>query len=579
MSHLSALKSVVNLHGVAELLGFKPAALSYILYKKHPSTKYTQFEIPKRQGGKRQINAPSSDLKLLQRRLADVLQNCVQEISSANARPDRIAHGFKRGRSILTNAREHRGRRYVFNVDLKDYFASINFGRVRGFFILDQQFALPPNVATILAQIACFQDGLPQGSPCSPVISNLIGHILDIHLVRLASRTGCSYTRYADDLTFSTNKKTFPPGIARPSAEPHTWVPGLELERLVARSGFTINPEKVRMQYRDSRQEVTGLVVNRKVNVRREYRHTVRAMVHRLLTTGSFDFVHATVDPNGTRTQIRTAGNVNELRGMLGFIDGVDLYNRALSPKGAKRSSALSTKELLYLRFLLFTEFHAAQAPVIICEGKSDTVYLVHAIRGLATKYPQLATVAPNGDITLKVRVYKYPGTSTGRILGIGGGADDLAKLIWTYREQHKRFKAAGQQHPVILLIDNDSGAEKTYKAVAQITKVKPTGKEPFLHVFANLYVVATPWKPGGPQDSKIEDLFDPSVTATIIGGKSFDPSSEFDTASHYGKIVLAHKVVKPLANTIDFGGFGALLSNVVDAIDTHTKMYPAPGT
>ncbi|NJN91776.1 MAG: RNA-directed DNA polymerase [Leptolyngbyaceae cyanobacterium SL_5_14] len=125
-----------------------------------------------------------------------------------------VSHGFKRKLSIRTNARKHRNRRYVFNIDLTDFFGSINFGRVRGFFIKDKRFRLNSKVATIFAQIACFKKSLPQGSPCSPVISNLIGNILDTHLVRLAARTGCTYTRYADDLTFSTNKRCFPRSIA-----------------------------------------------------------------------------------------------------------------------------------------------------------------------------------------------------------------------------------------------------------------------------------------------------------------------------------------------------------------------------
>src|SRR6266581_4416559 len=102
MSQLSDLKSAFDLHDVAILLGFKPASLAYILYIKSVSSKYKTFNIPKRSGGTRQISAPVNDLKLLQGRLAELLQNCVEEIDEANNRsdkdkhPDRIAHGFKR---------------------------------------------------------------------------------------------------------------------------------------------------------------------------------------------------------------------------------------------------------------------------------------------------------------------------------------------------------------------------------------------------------------------------------------------------------------------------------------------------
>ena len=123
-------------------------------------------------------------------------------------------------------------------IDLEDFFPSINFGRVRGYFIRDKSFALDEDVATVVAQIACHENALPQGSPCSPVISNLIAQVLDMHLVRLASKVGCTYSRYADDLTFSTNKKVFPAEIAGPSeTEPHRWMPGKDLQRIITYSG------------------------------------------------------------------------------------------------------------------------------------------------------------------------------------------------------------------------------------------------------------------------------------------------------------------------------------------------------
>jgi retron-type reverse transcriptase len=227
MSRLNSLKATVTRSDLAKLLPSKPAVLAYVLFKQPAAAKYKTFEISKRSGGKRTICAPIDALKVIQQKLSILLQDCVDEINQAKNLKDRIAHGFKRKRSIITNARQHRNRRHVFNLDLEGFFPSINFGRVRGFFIHDKNFALHKDVATVIAQIACYENALPQGSPCSPVISNLIAHVLDMHLVRLASKVGCTYSRYADDLTFSTNKKVFPPEIAKPSdTDPHLWIPG-----------------------------------------------------------------------------------------------------------------------------------------------------------------------------------------------------------------------------------------------------------------------------------------------------------------------------------------------------------------
>ena len=160
----------------------------------------------------------------------------------------------------------------MLNLDLEDFFPSFNFGRVRGFFLKDKAFGLHPEVATTIAQIACDGTALPQGSPCSPVISELIAQILDMRLVRLAKKYGVTYTRYADDITFSTSQKNFPTGLATvDSNDPSVWHLSDELVGKIVTSGFVINAAKTRMQFRGSRQMVTGLVINEKVNIRSDY--------------------------------------------------------------------------------------------------------------------------------------------------------------------------------------------------------------------------------------------------------------------------------------------------------------------
>src|SRR5712664_837519 len=122
MSRLATLKAATSLSDMAKLLDFKPKALSYVLYRQPAATKYKTFQIPKRNGGQRTIKAPIDALKLLQRKLSVLLQDCVHEINTDKQRKDRTAHGFKRKRSIITNARQHRHRRWVFNIDLEDFF-------------------------------------------------------------------------------------------------------------------------------------------------------------------------------------------------------------------------------------------------------------------------------------------------------------------------------------------------------------------------------------------------------------------------------------------------------------------------
>src|SRR4030095_8735842 len=582
MSQLSDLQSAANLSDVARLFVFKPASLSYILYIKRPASKYNKFDIPKRTGDTLKIHAPVKDLKLLQRRLADLLQNCVEEINKTNNRsddgkhPDHIAHGFKRGRSIISNARPHRNRRYVFNVDIHDFFGSINFGRIRGYFIADKNFKLPSQVATVLAQIACFENALPQGSPCSPIISNLIGHIVDIHLAKLAARVGCTYTRYADDLTFSTNKPTFPAEIAtQNTGKEHSWLPGIELSQLVAKCGFALNPKKTRMQYRDSRQEVTGLIVNCKINVRREYRHTVRAMMHRLFTTGSFDFEYKTVDPQGAAATHKTPGRTSQLHGMLGFIDGVDVFNSKIDAKidAKPKQRRPTSKESMYRRFLMFKEFYSAPAPVVLCEGKTDNIYITHAIRSLAAQYPKLADVSPGGKITIKLRRFRYTDRSTGRILGIHGGTGSLGQFIRNYKADTSRFKATGLRWPLILLIDNDSGKGKILSIINEIAHKKPEDSDPYIYIVGNLYLVMTPLL-GGVNSSTIEDFFDSSIKSTVLNGKTVSLANKFNPHTYYRQGDVAYRVIKPNADSIDFSGFTPILDRFVGVLDEHAKRF-----
>ncbi|HRO04093.1 MAG TPA: reverse transcriptase domain-containing protein, partial [Terricaulis sp.] len=153
----------------------------------------------------RQIHAPVGLIRELQEKLAPLLQ------LHYAAHPG--AHGFIKERSILTNAAEHVGQRQVLNVDLEDFFPSVNFGRVRGIFMAPP-FKLGPAAAALFAQLCTHRNGLPQGAPTSPPLSNFAAVQLDRALSRLARENGVRYSRYADDITFSGNQVTFPAALA-----------------------------------------------------------------------------------------------------------------------------------------------------------------------------------------------------------------------------------------------------------------------------------------------------------------------------------------------------------------------------
>ena len=172
-------RSLESLADVANLLEIPPRYLRDILYRRGDRTQYRRFEIRKRSGGVRAIAAPPAALAVLQSKLNHALQLAYRQ--------KRSAHGFIRGRSILTNADPHVGKRWVLNVDIKDFFPSINFGRVRGV-LMARPYSMPAKAATIIAQLCTDDNQLPQGAPTSPILSNLVCAKLDGDLEALAKR-------------------------------------------------------------------------------------------------------------------------------------------------------------------------------------------------------------------------------------------------------------------------------------------------------------------------------------------------------------------------------------------------------
>ena len=315
--------------------------------------RYRTFSIKKKSGKLRTINAPCAGLKVFQTCLNYTLQTFYQ--------PNDNACGFVPGRSIADGAKKHVGKDYVLNIDLKDFFDSIEHHRVMAIFTLPP-FNLkddrenPNSLPYVLANLCCHpkevtrfdKDGnpfvcvrnvTPQGAPTSPIITNLICRQLDRRLLGLAKRFRLSYSRYADDITFSSNKKSvFKAGSAFM----------VELKRIVEEDQkFRINEEKTRVQSRGYRQEVTGLVVNSKVNVTKRYVKQIRMWLY---LWEHYGYVKATAcfhrDYSISKGHAKHGTNLeNVLEGKLNYMKMIVGADSAAYMKLAERFVKL-TKEL-----------------------------------------------------------------------------------------------------------------------------------------------------------------------------------------------------------------------------------------
>jgi len=255
---------------VATFLDINKNRLYYYLYILPDSKKYSTFEIKKKKGGTRKITAPITPLKMVQQRLNKKLQEVYV--------PRPSVHCFIPGESIIKNAKPHVMQRWVLNIDLEDFFPTISFRRVRGMF-LSKPYKLGDKAATILAQICTFDSKLPQGAPTSPIISNMICSKLDNEITRLIKKCDCIYTRYSDDITISSSDRNFPEILAKFDSE-NNLVIGEGIRNILVNNGFKANLEKLKLSRKNVRQQVTGLIVNKKVNIKRRFIWQVRAMLH-----------------------------------------------------------------------------------------------------------------------------------------------------------------------------------------------------------------------------------------------------------------------------------------------------------
>lgn len=239
---------------------------------------YRRFTIPKKNGGVRVIQAPQGEIKSVQEGINSMLTWIYMSYAP------KAAHGLMKKRSIVSNALPHVQKQWVLNFDLRDFYVSITEKRVAGLFRAIP-FCLPHWIADKLAKLTTTPIGLPQGGPSSPVIANMVAYQLDLSLTQLAKNYGYDYTRYADDITLSSNKP-FAAKIVAFDTESNRYMLGDKLLAIVADCGFRVNLSKTRLQHCHERQVVTGLTVNDKPNVDRKYIRNLEGMIHAIQKYG-----------------------------------------------------------------------------------------------------------------------------------------------------------------------------------------------------------------------------------------------------------------------------------------------------
>lgn len=229
---------------------------------------YHTFKVKRKSGDPRQILAPIVPLKSLQRKLIPLLEKLYM--------PTPAVHGFVMGRSIVTSAERHLKKRYVLNFDLANFFPTITKKRIVGL-LVSNRYGLDLKVANFIAHLVTYNGTLPQGAPTSPIISNMMCSRMDSKLRKLAATSFSTYTRYADDITFSTTLKTLSPNLGF-TDDDHFEISG-DIQLIIKEEGFEINPTKTRLQGSLVKQKVTGIKVNKILNVDRQ---VIREMRHLL---------------------------------------------------------------------------------------------------------------------------------------------------------------------------------------------------------------------------------------------------------------------------------------------------------
>lgn len=246
---------------------FRPNQIKFFVETENIQRRIRQFHLRKKHGGFRDIVAPHSSLEYILKQLNIIFQVYYE--------PKSFVCGFVRGKSLVDNARPHVGHSFILSMDLKNFFPSINRDRIREMFRL-KPFEFSAFAAEAISGLCTAhtvpgeQDTLPQGFPTSPILANMICAEMDDELALLARMHNVTFTRYADDLTFSCNED-----ILRPTGEFAN-----EVRAIIEKHHFVLNDKKTHLQRNGKRKEVTGIIVDKKVNLSRQYIREIRNILY-----------------------------------------------------------------------------------------------------------------------------------------------------------------------------------------------------------------------------------------------------------------------------------------------------------
>lgn len=545
----------------------------YVVYHLSDDLKYEEFDIPKKNGTLRRIHSPKPALKYIQKEFSSIIFNCINEIRLDNVNYLACNHAFERDKSIVSNADLHKNKKFILNIDIKDFFGSIHYGRIKGFLVNDSHFKLNEKVSQVIARLATYHKILPQGSPLSPILATLIGNIMDVRFLKLAKKYRFSYSRYADDITLSSNK-SFDKDIVYWCENNEKWVAGKKVINILTDSGFAINQEKTRVSYSNDRQTVTGVVVNKQRNVTSEYRRTNRAMVYSLLSTGTFRINDS---PGGIEQLIgRLNHSIYVKYYDSNFSKDLDVSERVQIKKSKqkelikiinsnwlpnKANSQLADHQMRLLRSVIYFKYiiNVGQT-TIFPEGFTDPIYFNVAKEML--------------NINNNIRFQQL--NNGLKKLGLLGGAACINSFVINIKENSDKFICHKQievipKYPVIFILDYDDGLDNCGFILKEIQI-----NQQYIFIRDNIYVLLLKPKGKAKNHHKEKENMACIENFILFENKPIEPNSTDSEAINFkGKIIKKGLFAKYLSqNSVEFDYklFSEIFSKIEEIEEDYAK-------